>query len=336
MIAWDDFRLVKAVAETRSLAGAADVLGVNHSTVFRRLGTLEATLGTRLFERARSGYAPTPTGEEIVRLADRMAEEITSVERRITGQDLRPSGELRVTTNDTLLVHLLTPIFASFHAAYPEIRLEVLVSNQSLSLTKRDADIAIRASEKPGDTLVGRRIATIGWGVYGRPDLLTRAPFDSANLRAHQWVGLSDNFAHVGAMKWLRERAGDDRIVYRVNTVLGLAEAAAAGIGLAILPCFIGAATPGLVRLVAPDAEMVASLWLVTHPDLRATARVRAFMDHVGRELMRHRSAIEGKEEGRPPESELTQGRSSPTGGKDAWGLAQEATGEGLNPQEPG
>ncbi|OYX87294.1 MAG: LysR family transcriptional regulator, partial [Xanthobacter sp. 35-67-6] len=128
MIAWDDFRLVKAVAETRSLAGAAEMLGVNHSTVFRRLGTLEATLGTRLFERARSGYAPTPTGEEMVRLADRMAEDILAVERRITGQDLRPSGELRVTTNDTLLVHLLTPIFGSFHAAYPEIRLEVLVS----------------------------------------------------------------------------------------------------------------------------------------------------------------------------------------------------------------
>ncbi|OYY21053.1 MAG: hypothetical protein B7Y65_04835, partial [Azorhizobium sp. 35-67-15] len=151
---------------------------------------------------------------------------------------------------------------------------------------------------------------------------------------AYPWVGLSENFAQVGPMKWLRERAGDDRIVYRVNTVLGLAEAAAAGIGLAVLPCFIGAATPGLVRLVAPDAAMVASLWLLTHPDLRATARVRAFMDHVGRELMRHRSAIEGKEEARPPESELTEGRSSPARGTGIlWDLAQEAE-DGLPPTD--
>ncbi|GGF89037.1 LysR family transcriptional regulator [Azorhizobium oxalatiphilum] len=295
MIAWDDLRLVKAIADTRSLAGAADALGVNHSTVFRRLGTLETTLGARLFERARSGYVPTTTGEEMVRLAERMGEEISAMERRITGQDLRPSGELRVTTNDTLLVHLLTPVFASFRRAYPEIRLEVIVSNQTLNLTKRDADVAIRASDRPGDTLVGRRLACLAWAVYGRPDALAGQPFARADIRHLDWVGLAEPIAGIRAGKWLRERAGADRIVYRVNTMLGLAEAAAAGMGLALLPCFIGAATPGLARLSEPVPEMESGLWLLTHPEIRQTARVRAFMEHAARELTRRRTTIEGK-----------------------------------------
>ncbi|TCT05557.1 LysR family transcriptional regulator [Aquabacter spiritensis] len=297
MIAWDDFRLVQAVAATRSLVGAADQLGINHSTVFRRLNALEGALGTRLFERARTGYAPTPTGEEMVRLAERMSDEVASVERRITGRDLRPSGELRITTNDTILVHLLTPILASFRRAYPEIQLDVVISNQTLSLTKRDADVAIRASERPGDTLVGRRLATIGWGVYGRADALADAPFDSERFRTEDWVGFAENLSTIRQAKWLRERAGEGRIVYRVNTVLGLAEAAAAGIGLAVLPCFIGSITPGLRRLAGPEPDMESGLWLVTHPDLRTTARVRAFMDHAGREIGRRKAMIEGREE---------------------------------------
>lgn len=295
-IAWDDFRLVRAVAETGSLAGAADKLTVNHSTVFRRLGALEAQLGARLFERARSGYVPTPTGEEMVRLAERMAEEVTAVERRIMGQDLKPSGELRVTTNDVLLVHLLTPIFASFQRAYPEIRLDIVVANPSLNLSKRDADVAIRASDRPGDTLVGRRMATIAWAVYGRADTFPEgSDLSPQDLRRHDWLGFSEGLGASKPAKWLRERVGEERMVYRVNTVLGLAEAAEAGMGLSLLPCLIGDRMPKLRRLLAPEPEADAGLWLLTHPDLKATARVRSFMDHMARELTRLRPLIEGK-----------------------------------------
>lgn len=297
MIPWDDFRLVRAVAETGSLAGAAEQLAVNHSTVFRRLGTLEQQLGARLFERARAGYVPTPMGEEMVRLAEHMADEVLAVERRITGQDLRPSGELRVTTNDTLLVHMLTPIFASFRQAYPEIRLDVVISNQSLSLSKRDADVAIRASDRPGDTLVGRRMASIAWGIYGSAAQDVAGPLDPADLRRHDWIGFSDNLGAIKPAKWLRERVGEEKIIYRVNTVLGLAEAAAAGIGLALLPCFIAAVTPGLVQLMGRQNELESGLWLLTHPDIKATARVRTFMEHAGREIGKLRGRIEGIED---------------------------------------
>lgn len=297
MIPWDDFRLVRAIAETGSLAGAAEQLAVNHSTVFRRLGTLEQQLGARLFERARAGYVPTPMGEEMVRLAEHMADEVLAVERRITGQDLRPSGELRVTTNDTLLVHMLTPIFASFRQAYPEIRLDVVISNQSLSLSKRDADVAIRASDRPGDTLVGRRMASIAWGIYGSAAQDVAGPLDPADLRRHDWIGFSDNLGAIKPAKWLRERVGEEKIIYRVNTVLGLAEAAAAGIGLALLPCFIAAVTPGLVQLMGRQNELESGLWLLTHPDIKATARVRTFMEHAGREIGKLRGRIEGIED---------------------------------------
>src|SRR5947199_434234 len=246
MRSWDDFRYVKAIADTRSLGGAAQQLSVNHSTVFRGLAQIEKQLGSRIFERSRGGYALTPCGEEMVRLAERMGEDIVTFERQVTGHDLRPSGELRVTTNDTALIYLMTQVFADFRRAYPEISLDVVVANQALNLSKRDADVAVRATDRPPEALIGRRAASIAWAVFGAND---KAPdsFDiDADARSAEWVGFAENLANLKAARWLKEHAAGGRIVYRINTVLGLAEAAAAGIGFALPPCFIGAATPGL------------------------------------------------------------------------------------------
>ena len=204
LVSWDDYRTVLAVSSARSLAGAAELLAVNQSTVFRRLGAMEERLGARLFERSRTGYSLTAAGEEMVRLAERMAEDIVDFERRLTGQDLRPQGEVRVTTNDTLVVHLLTPIFASFRKAYPEITLDVVVGNQSLNLSKRDADVAIRATSDPPETLVGRRLAAIPWAIYaaGSLGLTTLDPVD---YRSHAWIGLGDEAGWIALF-----RLGDD------------------------------------------------------------------------------------------------------------------------------
>jgi DNA-binding transcriptional LysR family regulator len=293
MLSWDDFRYVKAIADTRSLGGAANELGVNHSTVFRRLAQIETQLGSRLFERSRSAYALTPCGEEMVRLAERMGEDIVAFERQVTGHDLRPSGELRVTTNDTVLVHMLTGVFAAFRNAYPEIVLDVVVSNAALNLSKRDADVAVRATDRPPEALIGRRAASIAWAVFAASDKAPEAFDIETDARTAEWVGFGENLANLKAAKWLKDHTGG-RIVYRINTVLGLAEAAAAGIGLALLPCFIGAATPGLRRLTSPLAELANGIWLLTHADLRQTARVRAFMDFAGAEIGKQRKTIEG------------------------------------------
>jgi DNA-binding transcriptional LysR family regulator len=294
MLSWDDFRYVKAIADSRSLGGAASELGVNHSTVFRRLAQIESQLGSRLFERSRQAYALTPCGEAMVRLAERMGEDIVTFERQVTGHDLRPSGELRVTTNDTVLVHLMTQVFAAFRKTYPEIVLDVVVSNQALNLSKRDADVAVRATDRPPEALIGRRAASIAWAVFAAGDSAVDAFDPEDGARDADWIGFGDNLANLKAAKWLKEHAAPGRIVYRINTVLGLAEAAAAGMGLALLPCFIGAATPGLRRLTGPLPDLANGIWLLTHADLRQTARVRAFMDFAANEIAKQRKAIEG------------------------------------------
>jgi DNA-binding transcriptional LysR family regulator len=294
MLSWDDFRYIKAIAEMKSLSAAAADLGVNHSTVFRRLGQIEQQLGSRLFERGRAGYALTPCGEEMVSLAERMSEEIVSFERRVTGQDLRPSGELRVTTSDVVLLHLLNGVLIGFRRAYPEIVLDILVSNQRLNLSKRDADVALRATYQAPDSLEGRRVARIAWAVFG-PTALASKPFNPAkDSRDHDWVTFADHFSIAKATKWLREHVDETRIVYKVNTLVGLAEAAAGGVGIALLPCFVGAVVPGLARLGPPLHELEGELWLLTHPDLRNTARVRAFLDYCAADIARQRKMIEG------------------------------------------
>jgi DNA-binding transcriptional LysR family regulator len=293
MLSWDDFRYVKAIAQGRSLASAAEGLGVNHSTVFRRLAQIEGRLGSRLFERSRSGYTLTPCGEEMVRLAEQMENDIVAFERQVTGRDLHPSGELRITTNDALLVHLLSDLFAGFRRACPEITLDIVISNNSLNLSKRDADIAIRATYRAPEALVGRRVAAFGCAVYG-PATFNGAGFDLSQARSHDWVGLGESLAGIKMDKWLRDNVPGERIVYRVNTMLGLAEAVEAGLGLALLPSFIGADRPRLTRLSKIIPDVGGELWLLTHPDLRQTARVRAFMDYAGAELAKKRRIIEG------------------------------------------
>ena len=294
MLSWDDFRYVKAIADTRSLAGAAEALGVNHSTVFRRLGQIEQQLGSRLFERGRGGYGLTPCGEEMVELAERMGEDIVSFERRVTGQDLRPSGELRVTTSDTMLQHLLNDVLIGFRHAYPEITLDIVVSNLRLNLSKRDADVAVRATYQQPETLAGRKVARIAWAVFG-PTALALQRFDpAADGRAHDWIAFTDVVSVAKVMKWLKTHVDEERIVYKVNTMLGLAEVAAGGVGMVVLPCFIGTAIPGLTQLTPPLPELEGELWLLTHPDLRNTARVRAFLDFSAAEIGKRREVIEG------------------------------------------
>jgi DNA-binding transcriptional LysR family regulator len=299
-LAWDDFRLVKAVADARGLTGAAERLGVNHSTMFRRLGQIEDALGVALFERHRTGYALTTAGEEMVTLAARMDDDVTAFARRLAGRELSPAGELRVTTSDSLLAHLLTPLFARFRGRCPDVRLDVVLGNQALNLSKRDADVAIRAGDSPPETLVGRRVARIAWALYGRAADFPRAGAgDHGSLDRRPWVSLGDELAALKVVRFVREHVPPERVAYKVNTVLGLAEAVEAGVGVGHLPCFVADVRPSLVRLAAPEPRFAADLWLLTHPDLRHAARVRVFLDFLAAEIAERRRLIEG-EEGHP------------------------------------
>jgi DNA-binding transcriptional LysR family regulator len=298
-LAWDDFRLIKAVADARGLPAAAAQIGVNHSTVFRRLKQIEDTLGNALFERHRTGYALTPAGEEMVALANRLDDEITAVGRKLAGREPTPAGELRVTTNDSLLIHLLMPLLAGFRERYPEVRLDVVLTNQALNLSKRDADVAIRATDQPPENLVGRRAARIAWALYGRAiDFPEPGAIDQEELKTRDWVSLGDNLAQLKAVKFVQENVAPERVAYKINTVLGLAEAVEVGLGIGHLPCLIGDSRPTLVRLAPPDPAYAADLWLLTHPDLRHAPRVRAFLDYLAIEFGKLRRFIEGNPPG--------------------------------------
>ncbi len=289
-LAWDDFRLIKAIAETRTLPAAAARLGIAHSTVFRRLRQIEEMLGVPLFERHRTGYVLTTAGEEVAGLADRVDQDITEVLRRIAGRAPAPSGEVRLTTSDSLLVHLLMPMLARFRRAHPGIRLDVLIGNPSLNLSRRDADVAIRATDAPPDTLVGRRVARIAWALYGPADAL--APPDPP--RGANWVSLGESLAGMQVTRFVHEHVAAERIAFRLNSVLGLAEAMEAGMGIGHLPCFIGDARPSLRRLAAPEPAFATDLWLLAHPDLRQAPRIRALLDFLAAEIAAVRALIEG------------------------------------------
>jgi DNA-binding transcriptional LysR family regulator len=289
---WDEFRLVKAIADSRSLVGAAEALGLNHSTVFRRLGAIEAMLGAPLFERSRAGYQPTAAGEEMIALAASMSESIIDFERRVAGRDVKPTGELRVTTVDSLAVYLLAPILAHFRRLNPGVHLDLILAGQNLNLSRRDADVAIRATNEPPETLIGRRIGPIRWAVYG-----SKAVASDLHARAIEeapWIGFGDNFAtHLGR-RWMDRVVGPRRQIWRVNSVLSIAEAVATGAGVGLLPCFVGDQHDDIVRIGEPLAELDIDLWILTHPDLRQAARVKAFMEIVGADLVRARKSLEG------------------------------------------
>lgn len=295
-LAWDDFRLIKAIADHDGLTGAAAALGVNHSTVFRRLGQIEEQLGLPLFERRKTGYVATTAGAEMTELAARMEEDVTAFGRRLAGRDVAPSGEVRVTTTDTLFLNLLLPIFVAFRETHPAIRLDIVIGNQTLNLSRRDADVAIRASDSPGETLIGRRLATLNWAVYGRvQDALSDDEIaDPTALFRRDWVTLGDQLGYVKAARHVRDHVAPERIALKTSAVLGLTEAVEQGLGIGPLPCFIADQRPGLTRLTQPDPDFSTGLWILTHPDIRNAPRVRAFMEFVGGELAKRRGLIEG------------------------------------------
>lgn len=283
---WDDLKVAMAIAEAGSLSGAARRLGVSHATVFRRLGDIERRLGAKLFERSRTGYAPTPAGEDIAASARRIEAEVLGVERRVVGQDLRPSGTVRVTTTDTLLAGLLSPIFAAFRRSHPEISLEIAISNQLFNLTKREADVAIRPSLAPPENLIGRRIGAIAQAVYGRADTLDFSTVD--------WVGPDERLAYRALDAWMAAHGIDEHCRYRVDTLMGILAAVRDGIGVAVLPCYLCDDDERLSRVGEPIPELATELWLLTHPDLRRVARVRAFVDFVAQAVNAQGDQLKG------------------------------------------
>jgi DNA-binding transcriptional LysR family regulator len=290
---WDDLRYFLAVGNAGSLAGAARTLGVNHTTVLRRIGAFEQRLGLRLFERLPTGYVLTAGGEQLIAAARHIDATVTTLERKLAGQDLQLAGTVRVTTTDTVMGSILPAILAEFRHSYPGIQLEIAVSNLMFNLTKREADVAIRPAADPPETLIGRRIAGIAFAIYGSPDYLARRG-KTLGLADHQWVAPDESLAGTAVAQWMRTQLPQAEITLAADSLLALRQAAQAGLGLVVLPCYLGDTSPDLVCVHQPIPELETALWILTHSDLRHTARVRAFTEFAGNAFARRRELLEG------------------------------------------
>jgi DNA-binding transcriptional LysR family regulator len=277
---WNDLRTVLAVARAGSLAGAARALELRHSTVFRRIEQAEARLGTRLFERARSGWAPNAQGEAVARAAAEMESAALGAERAISGADARLEGTIRIATSEMLAAYLLLPLLRRFLIEHPGIEIECDVSNRNVDLTRREADMALRATLQPPETLVGRRIAVMRYAVFASKAVLGRrrgAPV----LAELPWVGFDERISHFRIAKWFAEALPQVRPQVRLDSMSALMKAAAAGIGAALLPTFAASQEAALVRVTTPIEGPEMGLWLLNHPDVRGNARVRALTAYL-------------------------------------------------------
>lgn len=292
---WDDLRVFLAVARAGTLSGAARVLGVNHSTVFRRLAAFEAGLGVRLFDRLPTGYARTLAGEEMMEAATAIEEQVAALQRRVTGRDLELHGTLRVTTTDTIAMSFGPRHIAAFQAAYPGIVVELSAVTERVSLSRRDADVAIRPTNTPPDSVIGRRVARIAMAAYAAPARGDPPRFGSPAFWKGPWLDGDENLAHLASTRWLAAGAAPGATVFRGNTLTVLFEACCAGLGFAVLPCYLADGEDGLQRIGAPIDELAIDLWLLTHQDLRQTARVRAFLDFIADAITADRDLLEGR-----------------------------------------
>ncbi len=279
-IAWDDLRVVLAIFSTGTLSGAGRLLGTSHATVFRRLGSIEDRLGVQLFNRSKSGYSPTIAGEELSDAAKRIEIEVLDAERRVVGLDLRPSGTVRVTTVDSLFVGILSPIFREFLIRHAEISLEVSLSSQLFSLSRREADVAIRPTLKPDESLVGRKLGALTYAVYGKKALASQKN-GTVDFQTIDWIGPDEALIYPELKAWMVKEKVDDRCRYRVDSVMGMYSAMLEGNCLSVLPRYLGDADSRLARLSKPIPELKTDLWLLTHPDLRKSARIRALFTFI-------------------------------------------------------
>ena len=215
----------------------------------------------RLFERGRGGYAPTPAGEAAIATAERALRELTDLERRLAGQDVRPSGPVRLTTTETLL-ELVAPALAFLRASHPGIVVDLVTDNAFFSLTRRDADIALRPAATAPEGLVARRLGGVATAVYASPAYLARQAVDDPG--ALDWLAPDDGLSHLGSARWLAARVPTERIVLRASSLTALRAAARAGLGVAALPCLMADADPGLVRDIQDGAADlgISALWI--------------------------------------------------------------------------
>lgn len=297
MFEWSDLRHFLAVARHGSTLAAARALGVNQSTVHRRLAEFERRVGHPLVLRHPTGYRLTEIGQSLLPYAQSVENAVIALERRIDGLDTGLEGTIRLTCPEPIVARLTaSSLLGQFHEHYPRLRVEFAMSDRYLDLSSGEADIALRSGDPEDPDLVGRKIADSVWAVYASKSYVQHhgRPQSAADLSGHLLVGFDGTMAGHRAAKWLAEVAPGATIAARNNSVLGVLLAVRSGVGVAPLPTTIADSEEDLVQVLAPVPELARGWYLLAHPSLRHTPRIAAFFDFIVEELPAVRSILMG------------------------------------------
>jgi DNA-binding transcriptional LysR family regulator len=297
MFDWSDLRHLIAVSRHGSTLAAARALGVNQSTVHRRLTELESRIGLTLVQRHPSGFRLTELGEALIDHVVAVETAVTMLERQVQALKNDLQGVIRLTCPEPTVARIAgTGLLDRFYARYPGLTVEFVTSDRYLDIAKGEADVAFRSGEPGDDSLVGRKICDSIWAVYASKGYIQAhgRPSSLADLAGHALIGFDGIMQNHRVAKWLPGAVPNARIVNRNNSMLGTLSAVKAGIGVAPLPITLGDAEETLIQVLPPVAELTRSWYLLSHPDLRKTPRIAAFVDHVLEDLPALRAALIG------------------------------------------
>jgi DNA-binding transcriptional LysR family regulator len=294
MFDWNDLKYFLAIARHGSTIAAGKALRISQSTVQRRLVELEKQINRKLVMRTAAGYRLTDSGQELLPYAERIEAMVRDFERHVGDTGRNHVGVIRVTCPEPI-VQRMTPLIERFHVHHPHLRVEFLMSDRYLDLTKGDADVAFRSGDTD-DELIGRKIADSVWAVYASENYITQhgKPANVDDLSQHPLVCLDETMSGHRVVKWLKEVAPNAKVTARNNSVLGMMYAVKSGVGIGPLPTAIADSEPGLVRVLGPIPALARSWRLLTHPDLRRTPRIAAFFDFVVSEREAMKSILTG------------------------------------------
>jgi len=297
MIEWGDLRFLLAVAREGSASRAANALGVDQTTVIRRIAHLEQTIGSELVERRQSGYRLTDMGRRVAEAAERIDVEVINLENAVEASKRSLAGSIRFTSSERITNFVIAPWLAEFRRLHPDISIELIGSDRYLDVGGGEADVAIRMPARPeGAGIVVRRLPDIAWSVYcsrsyGEENGLPRSP---EAIPGHAVIGAPPDATATNAA-WLEEIAGKENVAVRCGSISSILGSARAGLGLAVLPCVLADTAPELVQCMPPLTGMTSQIWMIIREDLKAAPHVRAFTDFLAEHMRDERDRLSGQ-----------------------------------------
>lgn len=294
---WDDLKHLLAVARHGSTLAAGRALGVDQSTVQRRLVELERRIGQSLVQRQPNGYRLTEFGQDMLPFAETIERAVQAFERQLHMLCTASAGVIRMTCPEPIVNRVVqTGLLERFQARYPALSVQFVMSDKYVDLLQGEADVALRSGDTDDDELVGRKIADSIWAIYASQSYIDRhgQPASIDELARHALVGFDDTMARHRIAQWLRQVAPEVPMAARSSSVLGLIYSVKAGIGIGPLPMQLGDAEPDLVRVLGPVPELSRIWRLLTTRELRRTPRVSAFFDFIVEEIDTLRPILTG------------------------------------------